>query len=169
MKNRKIVMVAFLLVAVMCIGVGFASVADTLNANGNVNVNASDFGSEYDGYVYFDASSAATAGNVTVALASGEKPDTATITISEGALKTGTMSVTAKLVVKNDYSKAANVTASVTTAPTSPLLSVTVTPSATADPNGTAEFTVTVTLASIPAADISADSFVVTLSAAPAA
>ena len=42
MKNRRIVVVAILLVAVLCLGVGYAALQNTLTAKGKVNVTIFD-------------------------------------------------------------------------------------------------------------------------------
>lgn len=39
MKNRRIMVVALILVAVLCVGVGYAELNDTLNATGTINYN----------------------------------------------------------------------------------------------------------------------------------
>ena len=53
MKNRKTVVVAFLLVAVMLLGVGYATLTNTLNITADLKADPSKAGSEFDGDVYF--------------------------------------------------------------------------------------------------------------------
>ncbi len=48
MKNRRIAIIAFVLVAVMAIGVGYAAVADTLTASGKVAANTD---AAFDSYI----------------------------------------------------------------------------------------------------------------------
>lgn len=43
MKNRRIVVVAILLVAVLCLGVGYAALTDSITATGTVNITATGF------------------------------------------------------------------------------------------------------------------------------
>lgn len=56
MKNRRIVIVAFLLTAVLCLGVGYANVSDSLLANGTVSVNEAAINEQFDADVKFVAS-----------------------------------------------------------------------------------------------------------------
>ena len=55
MKNRKTVVVAFLLVAVMLMGVGYASLTDTLTLIGNATIDLTQAGTNYDAKVYWSA------------------------------------------------------------------------------------------------------------------
>ena len=62
MRNRKMVWVVFLMVAVLCIGAGFAVVSDTLDILGTANVSDSSVSQEFMKDVYFKK---AELGNVT--------------------------------------------------------------------------------------------------------
>ncbi len=53
MKNRKFVVAAFLLVAAMLLGVGYAALTDELAINGNLGADISIAEAEFDGDVYF--------------------------------------------------------------------------------------------------------------------
>lgn len=58
MKNRKRVVVAFLLVAVLCLGIGYAALTDTLTISGTVSVggdnsNNAPAAQEWDEDIYF--------------------------------------------------------------------------------------------------------------------
>ena len=53
MKNRKTVVVAFLLVAVMLLGVGYAAISDVLDVNGSADVSLDAAQSAFDEDVYF--------------------------------------------------------------------------------------------------------------------
>ena len=53
MKNRKFVVVAFLLVAVLLLGVGYAALTDTLDVTGSADVNLSELNNEFNHDVYF--------------------------------------------------------------------------------------------------------------------
>ena len=48
MKNRKVIVTAFLLVAVMLLGVGYAAVSDTLNFNGDATISNDQVQKEFD-------------------------------------------------------------------------------------------------------------------------
>lgn len=53
MKNKKKVVVAFLLVAVMLLGVGYAALTDTLTIIGNAHIDLDVANSTFDEKVYF--------------------------------------------------------------------------------------------------------------------
>ena len=55
MKNRKTVIVVFMLVACMLIGVGYAAIESNLYMNGSINLTADGAESELDEDVYFTA------------------------------------------------------------------------------------------------------------------
>jgi len=57
MKNRKIVVVAFLVAAVMLLGVGYAALTDTLNVLGDAEVSHGNANSAFDADVYFSDAS----------------------------------------------------------------------------------------------------------------
>ena len=57
MKNRRTVVVAFLLVAVMLLGVGYAALTDTLTITGDLKSDPSASQTEFDGDIYFSATS----------------------------------------------------------------------------------------------------------------
>lgn len=48
MKNRKVIVTAFLLVAVMLLGVGYAAVSDTLNFSGDATISGDQAQQEFD-------------------------------------------------------------------------------------------------------------------------
>ena len=60
MKNRKTVVVAFLLVAVMLLGVGYAALTDTLNIEGDAELTHAGAEAAFDEDVYFSAVSSGT-------------------------------------------------------------------------------------------------------------
>jgi len=80
MKNRRTLIVVFMLVACMCIGVGFAAISQTLNIAGTGSISASAAEDLFDGQVYFTGAKDPV--NCTADIAAGEKPDSATITIT---------------------------------------------------------------------------------------
>ena len=53
MKNRKRIVVAFMLVAVMLMGVGYAAVTNVLDIQGSVSVSATDAEKEFNEDIYF--------------------------------------------------------------------------------------------------------------------
>ena len=53
MRNRKTVVVAFLLVAVMLLGVGYAALTDTLTIIGNAHIDVDTANKTFDEKVYF--------------------------------------------------------------------------------------------------------------------
>lgn len=55
MKNRKTVVVAFLLVAVLLMGVGYAALSDTLTIIGNAVIDMEQAEENYESKVYFSA------------------------------------------------------------------------------------------------------------------
>ena len=60
MKNRKIVVVAFMLIAVLLMGVGFAELTDVLTITGSAKADTSVSQTEFDDDVYFSATSIVT-------------------------------------------------------------------------------------------------------------
>lgn len=55
MRNRKNVIVAFVLVAVMLMAVGYAALSTDLFIGGNATINADQAQSEFDGQIKFDS------------------------------------------------------------------------------------------------------------------
>ena len=53
MKNRKTIIVAFMLLACMLIGVGYAALNDTLNITANIGATTEVSGEEFDGNIKF--------------------------------------------------------------------------------------------------------------------
>lgn len=58
MKNRKRIVVLFLLVAIMLIGVGYAALTDTLTIIGNAHIDVGAANTTFDQKVYFSAAEA---------------------------------------------------------------------------------------------------------------
>lgn len=63
MKNRKRIVVAFLLVAVMLMSVGYAALTDVLDITGSADVNKSAAEDAYNADIYFTAAVANQTGN----------------------------------------------------------------------------------------------------------
>ena len=55
MKNRKIVVVGFLLVAALLLGIGYAALTDTLTIIGNAHVDMDTANKTFDERIYFSA------------------------------------------------------------------------------------------------------------------
>lgn len=68
MKNRKVVVIAFLVIAAMMLGIGYAALTDTLDITGSADVNVSDLEKEFEEDIYFS-----------LAVANNGAPDTASI------------------------------------------------------------------------------------------
>ena len=60
MKNRRNIVIAFMLCAVMLLGVGYAAVSDALDILGTAEINAGNVQSAFDTNVYFSAAHANT-------------------------------------------------------------------------------------------------------------
>jgi uncharacterized repeat protein (TIGR01451 family) len=106
MKNRKLVIVAFLLVAVMLLGVGYAALSDTLDITGSADVNQSAAEEAFNEDVYFSAAVANEAGNT--ASINADNNDKASFTAA--TLKGKGDKVTFTFTIKNDGDVAATVT-----------------------------------------------------------
>ena len=55
MKNRKVVVIAFLVIAAMMLSIGYAALTDTLDITGSADVNVSDLEKEFEEDIYFSA------------------------------------------------------------------------------------------------------------------
>lgn len=84
MKNRKFVVVAFLLVAVMLLGVGYAALTDTLTIIGNAHIDIDTANKTFDEKVYFsDAEATSSTGSGTTADIASCTADDATYTVNK--------------------------------------------------------------------------------------
>ena len=87
MKNRKFVVVAFLLVAVMLLGVGYAALTDTLTIIGNAHIDVDTANKTFDEKVYFSAAEAtSTTGTGATADVASCTTDDATFTANKLAV-----------------------------------------------------------------------------------
>ena len=87
MKNRKFVVVAFLVVAAMLLGVGYAALTDTLTIIGNAHIDHDVANKTFDERVYFSTAEAtSTTGTGTVADTASYTLDDATFTANKLAL-----------------------------------------------------------------------------------
>ena len=84
MKNRKIVVVAFLLAAVLLLGVGYAALTDTLTIIGNAHIDLDVANATFDEKIYFSAAEATSSdGSGTVADVASYTADDATFTVNK--------------------------------------------------------------------------------------
>ena len=98
MRNRKTVIVAFMIVAVMLMAVGFAALTDTLTVDGTAGVDLDDSSEVFDGDIYF---SKVISGDGCTAVINSD-PDTGTITVNDGALKEVGDEVIATYTIKSE-------------------------------------------------------------------
>lgn len=106
MKNKKTVVVAFLLAAVMLLGVGYAALTDVLDITGSADVNQSAAEEAFNEDIYFSEAKANQDGNT--ASVNGDNKDKASFTANtlKGAGDTATFTFT----ITNDGDVAATVT-----------------------------------------------------------
>ena len=79
MKNRKRIVVAFLLCAVMLLGIGYATLTDVLEVSGSADVDATQATEAFNEDIYFSKAVAKEDGNIAT-IVTGD-PDMATFTI----------------------------------------------------------------------------------------
>ena len=156
MKNRRIVVVAIMLVAVLCLGVGYAALNDTITATGTVNVNATGFDLQWEE-------------DDTSAITTTASDNTLTFTVDAAKLVNEGDSVTIKAKVKNasTQSFSAKITA-VTVTNDSDFYSVAYNGIAVNDviaENASQDVTITVTLDQMPAENITGHTFTITINA----
>ena len=166
MKSRRIAIIAFALAAVMTIGIGYASLTDTLNLNGTASLSHDAAEQEFNADIYFDSVGACTNCEVIISDADAQNAkDVATLTIDGGLSVVGDKA-TAVLVIKNDSSG----TTTITPAHSSSTNFDVATDSATytVAAGSTVEVTVTVTLKNTVNADITNESFSVSFTAVSA-
>ena len=98
MKQRKTVIVAFLLAAVLLLGVGYAALTDTLTIDGSAGVSYDDASEAFDEDIYFSKVISGTGCTAEI----NADPDTGTITVTDGALKEVGDEVIATYTIKSD-------------------------------------------------------------------
>ena len=106
MKNRRNVVVAFLVVAVMLLGIGYAALSDTLDITGSADVNQSAAEEAFNEDIYFSAAVANDEGNT--ASVNADNNDKASFTAA--TLKGKGDKVSFTFTIKNDGDVDANVT-----------------------------------------------------------
>ena len=83
MRNRKGVIVAFMIVACMLMAIGFAAFADILDVDGVMEIGYDNAQNAFDADVYFsDVSEDGQAGKIYTASINSNDPDKATFTVS---------------------------------------------------------------------------------------
>ena len=106
MKNRKIVVVAFVLAAVLMLGVGYAALTDVLDITGSADVNQSAAEEAFNEDIHFSAAVANQTGNT--ASVNGDNNDKASFTAN--TLKGAGDTVTFTFTIVNDGDVDAEVT-----------------------------------------------------------
>ena len=110
MKNRKIVVVAFMLIAVLLLGVGYAALTTTLTVIGNAHIDMAQAGENFDERIYFSVAEpvSSTGTGSTADTAAGVGGDDATFTANRLATK-GEVS-TFLFTIQNDSNVPATIT-----------------------------------------------------------
>ena len=100
MKKRRTLIICLLLVAALCLGIGYASVTDLLDISTIVESDAQGMIEDFDGDVYFSNITGAT-GKAEQSKLLGDKADNATFIVSGLSADGETVSVT--YTIQNDY------------------------------------------------------------------
>lgn len=155
MKNRRIVVVAIMLAAVLCLGVGYAALQETLTATGKVNVTIFD--------VDWKADSAAGFSPVI-----NDANDTLTFTVPDTVLQEVGDTVTINATIVNcDQRYPANITVNNSVSKDNYTVTVATAADATTVPaGGELAVTITIKLNSMPTVDLVNDEFSFTITAA---
>ncbi|MBQ9773933.1 MAG: hypothetical protein IJW30_04645 [Clostridia bacterium] len=162
MKNRRTILVAFLLIAAMTIGVGYAVLTDELKAHGTTGVNVDDAKEVFDEDIYFSkAVIASTTGTATISNliddggADQGTNDYVSITINDGFLKEVGDQAIVTLTVKSESDLAVTMAIPTITNNNSTYFAVTTTWSTETviAAKGTADIVITVELIKTPTAD----------------
>ena len=106
MKNRRNVVIAFMIVAVMLLGIGYAALSDTLDITGSADVNQSAAEEAFNEDIFFSAAVANETGNT--ASVNADNNDKASFTAN--TLKGKGDKVTFTFTITNDGDVAADVT-----------------------------------------------------------
>lgn len=94
MKNRKTVVVAFLLVAVMLLGVGYAALTDVLDITGSADINQSAAEEAFNEDIHFSTAIANQDGNTASVNADNNDKASFTANTLKGANDTATFTFT---------------------------------------------------------------------------
>ena len=103
MKKRRSSIIVFVLVAALCLGIGYAALADDLFVTGSANISVEHAEDAFAEDIYFSrAVMNAEAGTAVIgADEHGEASDKVTITVADGALKGKDDYVICNLEIKN--------------------------------------------------------------------
>ena len=96
MKNRKRVVVSFLLVAVMLLGIGYAALTDVLDITGSADVNQSAAEESFNQHIYFTGADANQTGNTASINADNNDKCSFTVNTLKGKDDTATFTFTIK-------------------------------------------------------------------------
>ena len=172
MKNRKTVVVAFMLCAVMLLGVGYASIADVLDITGSADVTKENAQLSFDADVYFTNAVVAddNAGTNTTSI-NADNNDKASFTANN--LKGDGDTAKFTYTIKNANDIAAEVTPSISSNTATEYFDVSsdwAGATKTIPANGELTYTVTVTLKKTPVfdevgVDLISGSFIIELNA----
>ncbi len=172
MLKRNKVLVAFMLVAVLCMSIGFAAVSDTLTANGKLSLTVgenSELANEFDADVYFSSASNGSTNGVTAEVNSDN--DKVDITIAKNVFTKVNQEVTVTATIKNAGEYAVTLeTPTKVESDISKYVQITETELANTSLTADAETTLTITLKliAIPADDVANAAFSVSVVAKPA-
>lgn len=111
MKNRKIVIVSFLVVAALLLGIGFAALTDDLDIFGTAKVDQLAADSEFETDVYFIKAGETTQTGYSATISEGNN-DSATFTVT--GLSGGGDTITIPFTIKNANDIGAYVTVNAT-------------------------------------------------------
>ncbi len=162
MKQRRLAIIAFALVAVLTIGVGYAALTDTLSINGTATLLHSEAEEQFDVEVYFSAVGATS--SCTAAI-DGEDNDVATITITDGLAVVGDKAV-ATFTITNNSAGSVSITPAHNSSTNFDVATDASTYTVAA--GGTVDVIVTVTLKNTVNADITNETFSLSFSATSA-
>ncbi len=179
MLKRNKMLVAFMLVAVLCMSIGFAAISDTLTASGTLGLNVDangELNEDFNEDVYFSAVSD-TIGQTNNAVTTGVSAavdtsdnDKINITIADTTFTAVGQTVTITATIANEAPYAVALATPVITNANSQYFTVTGTLDANtlAATNGTTTLTIVVELDALPAATLSDAQFSVSVAATPA-
>ncbi len=101
MKNRRIILISFLLVTTLCMGIGYAELQDTLSVKGNGSVEAESAEVALDADVYFSNAQATNATD-TASISDDNDNDNDTATFTVNSLQGKDDSATFTFTIIND-------------------------------------------------------------------
>ncbi|MBQ3488962.1 MAG: hypothetical protein IJA86_00030 [Clostridia bacterium] len=113
MKNRKRIIVAFMLIAVMLLGIGYAALTDTLTIIGNAHIDTDVANATFDEKIYFFNAEA------TSSTGTGTKDDVAACTDDDATFTANKLAVVGEtsvftFTIKNDSNVDAEISVNAT-------------------------------------------------------